>query len=309
MEFAREIRRSNGGKNKPAPTMRLALTDDGSLLAREIAAAASQGGHALTPLPASAAVWADRLPEHEALLVITGLTSLGRSRSPRRRGEETLAAVRQILSASRAAGLKQVVWLGAAELFAGPESEAEVRESDSVSTRGFGRALEPVWSELRNLCREAQLGVRLHPGRIYGPGDWFLQRVVDPLKYRGTVEITGSGNNWISPVHVQDVAAGMLLAAASGAVDRDYLVAGEPVRWKDFIQLTARYIGLETEPKSQPFWRARLLTGRMAAEYECLSCRVDPALARDELGWQPKFDALRTGVPQALKDLGALAWK
>lgn len=252
--------------------------------------------------------YASHLEGRDLVIDCAGLAAWGRDRDPRRHGRHTLAQAASLLSASAAAGVKRVVFLGDANWFADADPERDVLESNPLCRRGYGRALASVWPEFRAVCRNTALGVRVHPGRIYGWGSWFLQQVVNPLKYEGRAHLVGDGSNWISPIHSQDLALA-LLAAEHGTPDTDYLAANEPIRLREFVRMAAHYMGIQTPPRIRAFWHARLESGLMSAENEICSARVSSARAHADLHWTPQHPSPRTGLPQALKELGVLAWK
>lgn len=245
----------------------------------------------------------------DAVIDCAGLAAWGKVRNPRRHGEHTLLQVQRLLSAAKSAGVKRVVLLGDANWFAGRDPEAEVKLGNKLCARGYGRALAPIWDEIRSACLVSGLGVRVHAGRIYGWGSWFVQEVVNPLKYQGRAYLVGEGANWLSPVYSRDLADALLLAAEKGLTGRDYLATAEPIRLRDFVRMSAHYMGFQLTPRVRAFWHARLRQGVMSAENEIISCRASSAVTQSELGWVLRFPTLRDGLPTALKDLGVLAWK
>src|SRR6202022_23488 len=119
-----------------------------------------------------------------------------------------------------------------------------VLEEDSelpVET-AYGRSKQ----EGERLVRESGLPqVILRPSHVYGPGGWYAEEIVKRLRQPGRFAVVGSGQNWWDVVHVDDVAAACVDAAdraPSGAVY--HVVDDEPIRYYDFVALTATALGV-----------------------------------------------------------------
>ena len=257
--------------------------------------------------PGRPELWAERLTGVDAILDLTGPIGLQRRRQPRAAGQHWQASLGALLSVAKTAGVHRVVLMGDARWF--PNLEGSRPAALAPHAFGYGRAVVPVWGQVRTLCRESGLAVRVHPGWIYGRDLWFSTEVINALKYQGRAWMVGSGENWIAPIHSRDVASGLLLAAEHGNCDQDYLLTSEPVRWADFLGMTARYMGIQTAPRRVPAWWVALRRGRMAVESLITSCLPHTDRAAKELGWQLKYPLVHDGLPLALKDLGVLAWK
>ena len=103
--------------------------------------------------------------------------------------------------------------------------------------------------------------VIVRPSHIYGPGGWYAAEIVARLKQPGRLVVVGRGDNWWDVVRVEDVASACVDAAErapDGAVY--HVVDDEPVRYYDFVALTAQALGVG-KPRRVPPWLARLLAG------------------------------------------------
>jgi nucleoside-diphosphate-sugar epimerase len=131
----------------------------------------------------------------------------------------------------------------------------------------------------------------LRPAAIYGPG-----RGVQVSLPRGSFRLLGDGSNWVSRIHVDDLAAlatAALLHAASGAWPAaDF----EPARSRDVAEFVARLTGCQM-PESSP---ASLLHETRRADR-----RVDARAVYRLLGLSPRYPSFREGIPASL-DLGRL---
>ena len=148
--------------------------------------------------------------------------------------------------------------------------------------------------------------VVIRPSHVYGPGGWYGEELVPRLRQPGRFAVIGSGANLWDVVHVEDVAAAILLAVDAGAADgRVYHVADdEPITFYDFMALTAAELGVG-RPRRIPAPVARLVAGANAVDAVVRSARTSNARIKSELGWQPRFRTAREGVPDAVARLMA----
>jgi nucleoside-diphosphate-sugar epimerase len=148
--------------------------------------------------------------------------------------------------------------------------------------------------------------VVIRPSHVYGPGGWYAEELVPRLRQPGRLAVIGSGENLWDVVHVEDVAAAVLLAAGSdAAVGRVYhVVDDEPISFYDFMALTASELGVGP-PRRVPAGLARMIAGRNAVDAVVRSARSSNARIKEELGWKPRFPNAREGVHDAIGRLVA----
>lgn len=252
--------------------------------------------------------WSGRLPKVDAILDLRGAVLVRNRRFPGAAGRAWFKRTAALLETAKRAGVPRVVLLGDARWFADREA-GEGKFAATPRSYGFGRAVAPYWERVRTLCRNSGCVLRVHPGWIYGRDDWFSTEVINALKYQGQAWVTGTGRNWIMPLHSRDAAHAVLLAAEHGTCDQDYWLTAENLPWEEFLNMTARYMGIQNKLRRVPAWWLALRWGRMAVEHLQISCRGRSDRAARELGWILRYPALRDGLPAALKELGVLAWK
>src|SRR3954469_821084 len=81
----------------------------------------------------------------------------------------------------------------------------------------------------------------VRPSHVYGPGGWYEEEFVNRLRQPGRFAVIGRGDNWWDVVRVEDVASALVAAAERGPDGAVYhAVDEEPIRFYDFIALTAR---------------------------------------------------------------------
>jgi nucleoside-diphosphate-sugar epimerase len=148
--------------------------------------------------------------------------------------------------------------------------------------------------------------VVLRPSHVYGPGGWYADELIPHLRQSGRFAVIGGGENLWDVVHVDDVAGALALAAEQGRAGSIYhVVDDEPIKFYDFMALTAQALGVGA-PRRVPATLARLIAGRNAVAAVVRSARSSNAKIRRELGWLPRFPTAREGVPDAVRRLAAL---
>jgi nucleoside-diphosphate-sugar epimerase len=145
----------------------------------------------------------------------------------------------------------------------------------------------------------------VRPSHVYGPGGWYEEEFVKRLRQPGRFAVIGRGDNWWDVVRVEDVASALVDAAEKAPSGGVYhAVDDEPIRFYDFIALTAKALGVGP-PRRVPLALARLAAGRHAVTAVTRSARSSNALLKEELGWTLRFPTAEVGVPDAVAGLDA----
>jgi uncharacterized protein (TIGR01777 family) len=180
--------------------------------------------------------------------------------------------------------------------FYGDTGENEVDESSPAGT-GFLSSVCEAWEAAAQPAEN--LGVRtvlLRIGFVTGPGG--AMRLIAPLFKLGLGGKLGNGRQWMSCIHVDDVAAMILWALENNAVRGPLnAVNPDPVRNLDFTQILARVLH---RPAILPAPTFALLTLGELSHLLLDSTRVRPAKALS-LGYRFRHptleDGLRAGLP------------
>lgn len=160
--------------------------------------------------------------------------------------------------------------------------------------------------------------VTVMPGGVYGPGDTSqVGELVAQVVRGGRPPVPRRGGTLVW-AHVEDVAAGHLLAMEKGRPGAAYMLAGEPASLAELLGTVARIAGTKG-PLTVPdaFLRATgMATGplsrvaRVPATYTPEALRValasylgTRARAERELGWQPR--GLEEGLQETVAALTA----
>ena len=145
--------------------------------------------------------------------------------------------------------------------------------------------------------------VVIRPSHVYGPGGWYARELIPRLRAPGRFAVIGRGENLWDVVHVDDVAAALVLATESGPARSVYHVADdEAITFYDFMALTADALRVGA-PRRIPTGLARLVAGSNAVDAVIRSARSSNAKIKRELGWHPRFPTAREGVADAVARL------
>jgi nucleoside-diphosphate-sugar epimerase len=207
--------------------------------------------------------------------------------------------------------------IGAAREAGGPKF---VFCSTVVTGDAGGRLLEPdkplpvetpygrSKQEGERLLRESGLPHAIvRPSHVYGRGGWYEKEFVNRLLQPGRFAVIGRGDNWWDVVRVEDVADALVSAAERGPDGAVYhVVDDEPIRYYDFIALTAKALGVGP-PRRIPAALARLVGGRHAVTAVVRSARSSNARLKEALDWTPQYPSSQTGVPDAVAAIRAAA--
>ena len=158
----------------------------------------------------------------------------------------------------------------------GDRGDETLRE-ESAAGSGFLAEVCEAWE--REARRAEKLGVRVVSARIgivlSGQGG-ALAKMAQPFKF-GVGGMIGSGTQWMSWIHVDDV-VGLLLHAAENPIEGALnLVAPNPLTNADFTQALARSMGRRAFVRA-PRFMIRAALGKMS-DIVLASQRVEPKVA------------------------------
>jgi nucleoside-diphosphate-sugar epimerase len=131
----------------------------------------------------------------------------------------------------------------------------------------------------------------LRPAAIYGPG-----RGVHVSMAEGRHQVRGDGSNFISRIHVDDLAT-ITAQALVGSVSGAYPVADEePCQAREITDFCARLLGLLPP---------RPTDGLPDTDTRSANRRVDGGAIRKLLGIELRYPTYREGIPASLTPLSA----
>jgi len=167
--------------------------------------------------------------------------------------------------------------------------------------RGHGRLLRLSVPYAQQMATERQLPiVTVSISGAYGPGSWFKESLYSYIA-KGRGMVVGEGRNVWSFVHVDDVVDAYRLVVEQLPIGRTFALAdSEPVTYIDFANFIADQLGKRHVKHMSP-WVARLLMGSVLCEALTMNQRVSSTRARTELGWLPRYDTYRVGIPAVIE--------
>lgn len=216
---------------------------------------------------------------------------------------------RNVLAACAEAGVRRFVHCGTeAALMAG---EPLVHVDETTALRPDSPAPYPATKAkaeqaVRDASREGFETVVVRPRFVWGKGDTTLLPEIVRTVRAGQWAWIGGGHNVTDTAHVDNVAAGMLLAAEKGRPGEAYFITDdEPVEFRKFVTAMLQTQGVEPPDRSLPTWTALPLAKLSEALWRLLplkgdppmttfrawvltqECTIDIAKARTELGYAP----------------------
>ena len=137
-------------------------------------------------------------------------------------------------------------------------------------------------------------GTVLRYGGFYGADN---DGLVEPVRKR-QFPIVGDGGGVSSFIHLDDAAAGTVLALERGAPGIYNIVDDEPAPAREWIPVLAEALGAKP-PRHFPVWLARLFAGELGVMMGTESRGASNAKAKRELGWAPRHPSWREGFAVA----------
>lgn len=185
--------------------------------------------------------------------------------------------------ACREAGVARIVQQSIAMTHAGGGDElADETSFHPADTSVAGAAIEAVRATEAVVAESGLDWLVLRGALFYGPGtgfddDWFERARSSRLR------LPGDGSDWISLVHIADMATATVAALRRWPSRQALIVADdEPARWRDVLGYVAAIAGAAEPP---PGGRAMMP-----------SLRVSNRRAKELLAWQPAYPSWRLGL-------------
>ena len=234
----------------------------------------------------------------DAVVHLAGESVVGRWTETKKRAirESRVQGTRNLASALAQSGAKPRVLVCASAVgFYGNRGEELLRE-ESATGQGFLSEVCRDWEEAGRIAAEAGIRtVHMRIGLVLSAKGGALGNMLTPFKL-GLGGRIGSGRQWWSWIHVEDIVGGIHHAigteSLSGPVN---FVAPNPVRNAEFTKVLASVLG---RPAFFPVpeFAVRLAFGKMAGEELLLaSQRVEPGKLKAS-GYTFRFSELREAL-------------
>ncbi len=235
---------------------------------------------------------------------------------PRAFREVNVGGTEAVLAAARKAGARRVVHFSSAGVL-GAVKSGDVADEDYPPAPHtlYDRTKFEAEQAARHAAEAGRDVVIIRPGWVYGPGDRRTFKLIRAVCRRKLVFVGGAPGRQ-TPVYIDDLTAGTLLAAEKGRSGAIYHLAGDEIMAaEEMIRVVAGACGVAPPRLKLP--KALLLVGAVVLEKVFnvakkeaplnrgkLAFFLDPkamssARAKTELGFAPKAD-FRTGAGRAV---------
>ena len=229
-----------------------------------------------------------------------------------------VAGTRTVLEVAKACSVGKIVYCSTIGIF-GDTGGQTINEGFERTQQGFSSAYDHTKYLAQELVDSfASKGlpvVSVLPSGIFGADDPHFRPILQQF-IKKRLKLWAGGSRVTGIVHVDDLAAAMILAAEKGINGDKYIISAGDLTTKEMFATMASFTGIPA-PREAPKWLVRLAgnlldpLGRLFKFQPPLSrervhyiydrcVRVDAIKARTELDWQPR------SVTETLKELVTL---
>lgn len=203
---------------------------------------------------------------------------------------------RILLAAAAEHGIQRVIFESLALAYPDRGDEWIDERVQLRPATGFMRTVLEAEAMLKAFRQRGGEPVSLRYPRIYGPGRASRAFLASVAKRQ--IPIVGSGTNFFSSIHTDDV--GTTVVAALDVAPGVYNVGDdEPVTQRQYMAGLAEALGAPA-PRRVPYPVTRVLMGRLANVLTA-SQRVSTQRFREATGWRPRFRSVLEGWPDVVR--------
>ena len=179
---------------------------------------------------------------------------------------------------------------------------AEPRDEDAPpQPRGWGPYVAPAVDALRDHVARGVPIVEAYPGWVYGPGSWYAEYILAPLRRGWTLNVLAGPDHIVVPVHVEDASRAILHLCDHGEAGRRYFVVDDrPGPGSRILELAAHALGVPYRVRRIPLWLYKLALGPILTESQTYDCNLTNARLR-ATGFAFDFPTVEQGVPDAVQ--------
>ncbi|WP_250124007.1 NAD-dependent epimerase/dehydratase family protein [Chroococcidiopsis sp. CCMEE 29] len=225
---------------------------------------------------------------------------------------------RSVLEVAQTVGVSKVVYCSTIGVFGDTQGKV-IDETFKRTQANFSSAYDRTKYQAQQLVDQfASQGlpvVSIMPSGIFGADDPHFGPVMQQF-LKGRLKLWAGGDRITGIVHVDDLAAAMLLAAEKGKPGEHYIISAGDLTTREMFELLSQETGIPVpreapkplvrlagnllDPIGRIFkWQPPLSRERVHYVYDrCV--RVDATKALQELGWQPR------SVSETLRELAKL---
>ena len=190
----------------------------------------------------------DAMRGTDAALHIAGMYRVGiAARERPAMHDANVGATHRMLDAFATAGLDRLVAISTINV----AGNTHGRIVDERYRRDLSEGFLSYYDETKYLAHRAVQeriggGARIviaQPGTTYGPNDYSAIGAQLQAAYDGSLRYIAVGDLGISPVYVDDVAAGIVAALDRGRIGESYFLGGQNMKLRDAMEVAARLGG------------------------------------------------------------------
>lgn len=216
------------------------------------------------------------------------------------RNRYTSWGTRNIATTFANTGLEALVYLSSTAVYGPRDGEITDESTAPNPTSAIGRARLEAESIYREQFEKNGLPIRIcRVATIYGPGRTLRQRLET-----GAYRRLDDEKIWVSSIHVDDLAAGLVAAWRRGMPGEVYVVCDdEPTTGHEYAELTASLLSLPLPPTIEREDIRHELNDD-AFDRRMISRRCSNRRMREDLGVVLTYPTIREGLPAALRAEG-----
>ena len=172
-----------------------------------------------------------------------------------------------LLDAVASGATRRIVYVADTSYY-GRTGSHPITEDTPPRPSAWGQCLTPALERLEGYLVAGLPIVGAYPGWVFGNGDWFRERVIEPIVAGRRVVLFGHSGPWVSPIHVHDCARALVHLAEYGEPrGRYFLVNRDPIRMHEFAEVFARLANRPLRLLRVPPAATRLVAGPVLADH------------------------------------------
>ncbi|MFP5218368.1 MAG: NAD-dependent epimerase/dehydratase family protein [Actinomycetes bacterium] len=170
--------------------------------------------------------------------------------------DTNVAGTERVLGAALSAGVRKAVYVSTVAVFGNTRGEVatkgHTKPDDVPHTSVYEQTKAQAHARAHEIAERGLPLVIVQPGLVYGPGDPSTFGELTRQFLTGRLPALPFPDLGITPVHRDDVAAGILLALDKGVPGESYVLAGEPTTNRELLTVLAEQAGRRPPSRTVP---------------------------------------------------------
>jgi nucleoside-diphosphate-sugar epimerase len=186
----------------------------------------------------------------------------------------------------------------------GSHGDSWVDESSPATEHAMGEYHLEGEKIMRQAAIKGLPAMTIRPGMVYGPNGTFGEFFLAEAK-KGVYRFPGTGENYLSWVHIDDLGNAYVKAAENPAIGEVVSVVDDvPMKLKDFSVALLKPFG-GGKSVSVPSWVVSLFAGKPLSQMLTSSYRVRNDKAKRLFDWKPLYPQFSDGIPNVVEQYSA----